>query len=380
MLLTWILGGLSFLSILLFCWQWLVARRFVFGAQPVSKIWVPGITLLKPLKGADAFTRDCLRSWLSQDYHGPVQILFAVNSETDPACLVVREVMGEFPQVKAELVICQNLRGTNAKMAKLAEISERIQNPVVVVSDADVRIPAGFLKQLIPPLEDSKVGLVHCFYQMANPANVAMELEAVAMNVDFWSQVLQAKSLKPLDFAMGAVMALRKETLNEIGGFAVLQNCLADDYQLGNRIARRGYRIEICPVVVECWDEPSGWRSVWKHQLRWARTIRVCQPLPYFFSILANPLLWPAVWVCGCPTLWIAWAAVAVAILLRLVGSWDLQRKLTKRPPQMSAFWLPVLKDVLQVSIWIAAFSGSTVEWRGQRMVLKRDGTLARVN
>jgi ceramide glucosyltransferase len=376
--LTWILGGLSLLSIFLFCWQWLVACRFVFGSRPVARDWDPGITLLKPLKGADAFSRDCLRSWLSQDYSGPLQILFVVNSEADPACPLVRELLLELPRANAELVICPNLSGTNAKMAKLAGISARIQNRVVVVSDADVRIPTCFLKQLIPALEDSRVGLVHCFYQMTNPATMAMKWEAVAVNVDFWSQVLQARSLKPLDFAMGAIMAFRKEVLDEIGGFAALQNCLADDYQLGNRIARRGYRIEICPVVVECWDEPSGWRSVWKHQLRWARTIRVCQPMPYFLSILSNPTLWPLVWACARPTLWIAWATVAVAVLLRLVGSWGLQRRLTQRPPRTSEFWLPLLKDLLQIAIWIAAFSGSTVEWRGQRMVLKKDGTLMR--
>src|SRR5439155_5279034 len=108
--------------------------------------------------------------------------------------------------------------------------------------------------------------------------------------------------LKPLDFALGAVMVIRREQLEEIGGFRALVECLADDYQLGNRIARLGLRLAISPVIAECWSAPMGWRAVWKHQLRWARTIRVCQPLPYFFSILSNGTLWPLLWLIAFPS------------------------------------------------------------------------------
>ena len=141
------------------------------------------------------------------------------------------------------------------------------------------------------------VGLVNCFYRLANPSTTAMRWEAVAINADFWSQVLQSQTLKPLDFALGAAMLVRRNALAEIGGFQSLADCLADDYQLGHRIAKNGHRIALCPVVAECWDAPMNWRDVWKHQLRWARTIRVCQPLPYFFSILSNATLWPLLWL-----------------------------------------------------------------------------------
>ena len=114
-----------------------------------------------------------------------------------------------------------------------------------------------------------------------------------AVNADFWSQVLQARTLRSQDFALGAVMATRRAQLAELGGFRALVDFLADDYQLGNQLARRGYCIELCPVVVECWERPQGWREVWAHQLRWARTVRVCQPAPYFLSILSNATVWP---------------------------------------------------------------------------------------
>jgi ceramide glucosyltransferase len=217
-----------------------------------------------------------------------------------------------------------------------------------------------------------------------------MQWEAVAINADFWSQVLQAQSLKPIDFALGAVMATRKQQLAEIGGFAALADCLADDYQLGNRIARKDYRIALATVPVECWSEPMGWAAVWKHQLRWARTIRVCQPLPYFFSILSNPTLWPLLWLAAKPSA-ISAGFIILCLVLRIITAQHLQRRLSNSPfthhasrvtlhAPRSTFplWLPPLKDLLQTAIWLLAFIGNHVEWRGQRMRLHRDGTLVK--
>ena len=202
-----------------------------------------------------------------------------------------------------------------------------------------------------------------------------MQWEAIAINADFWSQVLQSQSLKPLDFALGAVMATRRKCLEEIGGFKALADCLADDYQLGHRIARKGHRISLCPVVVECWDPPATWGGVWKHQLRWARTIRVCQPVPYFFSILSNPTLWPLLWLALAPASLPLTMFGAVACL-RILIALDLQRRLTRSLRHLPFFWLAPVKDLLQAALWICAFAGNQIEWRGRQYRLRRDGTL----
>ena len=208
----------------------------------------------------------------------------------------------------------------------------------------------------------TNIGLVNCFYRLANPTTLAMQWEAVAINADFWSQVLQSQSLKPLDFALGAAMVIRRKQLEEIGGFKTLVDCLADDYQLGNRIARKGYRIALCPVVVECLDPPMTWRAVWKHQLRWARTIRVCQPMPYFLSILSNPTLWPLAWLTAHPAK-TSLIFMVVALLARIVAAANLQARLTgARTP-----W---------PFCWFCAFAGNRIEWRARQFRLRRDGTL----
>jgi len=209
----------------------------------------------------------------------------------------------------------------------------------------------------------------------------------VCINADFWSQVLQSQSLKPLDFALGAVMATRRRELREIGGFRALLDCLADDYQLGHRIARRGGRIALSTVVVECWSAPMGWAEVWRHQLRWARTIRVCQPAPYFFSVLSNATLWPLVWLAAQPSAPVLGCVLACA-LVRVSTALNLQRRLAGASAGNHATatsllawrdgWLVWLKDLLQVVVWALAFAGNRIEWRGERMRLQRDGTLVR--
>lgn len=421
MILNGILGALAVLSFLLTLWQWLVARRFPLhqrsaglrpGAnreqsnvhEPGRRPALPAVTLLKPLKDADEHTEACLRSWFNQDYPGEIQILFGVENASDAACAIVNKLLAEFPQRDAKLIFCLEPIGANAKVAKLAQLEPLAKHELIVVSDADVRVPPDLLANVVlllcgdsgrdafhrVPISPEKsgdavervptdivanVGLVNCFYRLANPTTSAMCWEAIAINADFWSQVLQGRSLKPLDFALGAVMATRRKHLAEIGGFRALADCAADDYQLGQRIARRGHRIELCPVVVECWSAPMSWRSVWRHQLRWARTIRVCEPLPYFLSILSNATLWPLLWLSVQPSLAI-FEFVQVFLAARIISALYLQKWLTRSAQGLAWWWLVPMKDLLQAVIWAAAFLGNRIEWRGDHYRLRRNGTM----
>jgi ceramide glucosyltransferase len=395
-----ILGCLAVLSLGLALWQWWAAWRFPLHRRVGAASFFPAVTLLKPLKGCDEMTGDCLRSWLAQEYPGQVQTLFGVADADDPVCLVARRLLKDFPDADAELVVCGPLRGANLKVSKLVELGRLARNELVIISDADVKVPPDFLATIVAPLREEEVGLVNCFYRLANSPTLAMRWEALATNADFWSQVLQARSLKPLNFALGAVMATRRRQLREIGGFEVLADCLADDYRLGRRIAERGYRIELSPLVVECWSTPIGWAAAWKHQLRWARTIRVCQPVPYFFSILSNATLWPLFFLAVDPTgpvllfvlaCWLTRMATAVDLQARLERGDTVHGKVhgAERHPEPSGQsaagggwrrarggWLALLKDLLQAGIWLLAFTGNSIEWRSRKMRLRRDGSM----
>jgi ceramide glucosyltransferase len=395
-LLNPIAGAVAGLSLVVAIWQWMAARRFPLHQRASGAGFAPAISILKPLKGCDDTTAESLRSWLEQNYAGKMQILFGVAEAGDPVCGIVRRLMAEHPERDAQLVVCEQLEGANAKAAKLAYLEKLAKYDFILVSDADVRVPEDLLANMVmaalgQPTSSSALtrvagrggtGLVCCFYRLANPTTVAMRWEAVAINADFWSQVLQSQTLKPLDFALGAVMLSPRPVLEEVGGFRALVDCLADDYQLGNRIARRGYGIVLCPVVVECWEGRMDWKEVWNHQLRWARTIRVSQPLPYFFSILSNVTFWALLWL-GISAVsakpYCASLAAAVVLLLRLALAKDLQRRFTWGRDLVSPYWLTVVKDLLQAALWVGAFLGDTIEWRGRRMKLGQDGTLIEV-
>jgi ceramide glucosyltransferase len=381
-LLNLTLAGLAALSGFLMLWQWSAARKFPLHEKSGTDAFAPGITILKPLKGCDDTTAASLQSWFAQDYAGPTEILFGVANAADPVCAIVRRLMAENPGRRSQLVVCENLRGANAKVAKLAQLEKLAAHDLILISDADVRVVPDFLKHFVAPLREEKTALVNCFYRLANPVTRAMQWEAVAINADFWSQVLQSQTLKPLDFALGAAIVMRRRALAEIGGMASLADCLADDYQLGQRIARNGHGISLCPVVVECWNAPQNWKQTWKHQLRWARTIRVCQPAPYFLSVLSNGSLWPALWLAAALASgsFICAPITALALmLLRMLLARDLQIRFTPDRKLISPFWLVPVKDFLQSTLWFAAFLGGTIEWRGRKMIIRPDGTLVEI-
>ena len=405
MLVTVILSVLTLLSVVLLLWQFIAALRFPLHRRLADVSFTPGITILKPLKGATEHTAECLRSWLVQEYAGKAQLIFGVADESDSACEVVRQLLREFPSADAELIVAPESLGPNAKVSTLVQLARRAKHDLICISDADVLAPKDFLANAVVPLCDSSVGLVNCFYELANPVTLAMRWEAIAVNADFWSQVLQSNTIKPQDFALGAAMLTRRETLAKIGGLESLLDYLADDYELGHRIAATGARIELSPVVVECRDKPMNFRDVWRHQLRWARTIRACQPTPYFFSVLNNVTLWAL--------LLILFGIVRDVSVLGFSDSGFLLRSLPHNPPialpykvtfvvgvaatslrmtigsllatwltqksRLNWCWLVPLKDLLQVGIWLAAFLGNTVQWGGKKFGIKRGGRLVPV-
>jgi ceramide glucosyltransferase len=368
-------AALAGLSGALHLWQRVVGRRFPLHQRVADPFCTPPVTLLKPLKGCDSETESCLRSWFVQESSAPRQLLFGVANPDDPVCDVVRKLVKEYPETDATLVITGQQLGFNAKVSTLVQLQDLARHDTVVISDADVWAPPDLLANVVAPLRDPKVGLVNCFYQVAAASNMAMRLEAVAVNADFWSQVLQARSIKPIDFALGAVMATTRERLEEIGGWAVLLDHLADDYQLGRKIAAVGARIELCPLVVECRSRPLSWKEVWNHQLRWTRTVRVCQPLPFFFSILNNATIWPLLWVALEPSRTSVLAAAAIW-LMRVVTARANERHLTSRPLPWRHAALPLFKDLVGAALWALAFAGDHIEWRGRRFRMRRDGTL----
>lgn len=371
------------LSGLLMLWQWCAAVGFhLEDRRPVparsdgsSRQSLPSVSVLKPIRGADEGTAEALATWMHQDYGGDYELIFGVENEADPAVPLIRALLAQYPGVPAQLVLCPDSLGANRKVSNLIQMARRATGRIIVVSDADVAAASDLVTQMILPLaaDRSEVGLVHCLYRLADSPTLATRWEAFVVNADFWSQVLQNQTLQPLDYALGAAMALRRADLEAAGGFASLANHLADDNRLGRLIVSLGRRTELCPIVVDCRAAPAGWRDVWRHQLRWAITIRVCRPVAYFFSILANGTLWPLLWISLTPSVRSLAGGLTLLAFRVLQGLW-LEARFCGRRPAWSDAWVVPLKDLVQVGLWSAAFLHHHVVWRGLRFRVLRDG------
>jgi ceramide glucosyltransferase len=365
--------ALGAVSVALNLWQWISGLRFPLKVPACGSDFFPPVSVLKPLRGCDSETEKCLESWFGQAYAGDWEILLGVGDAADPVCDIVRRLIKRHPLVNAELVIAAPLLGPNGKVSTLCHLSRKARHEHVVINDADVFAEKDFLSRVVAEMRDETVGLVNCFYILASPGNLAMRLEAIAVNADFWTQVLQALTLRKMDFALGAVIGTRRSVLARIGGFEGLLELLADDYQLGRRVARLPQKLVICPFPVECRTGQQKMVAVWRHQLRWARTMRVCQPVGYFFSILGNGTIWVLLAMLSHSAVgrWL----FAMGLGLRMLGATSNDRKLTGRWHWWVAPLTP-LKDLAQAALWMTSFAGNAVTWSGQRFRVNKGGKL----
>jgi ceramide glucosyltransferase len=336
----------------------------------------PGITVFKPLRGLEALTRECLASFLTQDYQ-PYQVLFGVRDPDNPVVDLLRELLAAHPGCEAEVVICPEDLGLNPKISTLRQLLPRARYDLLVIADADVKVGADYLARVAAAFQTPAVGLVSCPYRAGPTRTLGANLEALTIAADFIPSVAVAATVEGIRFALGATMALNRQALSAIGGFAPLADFLADDYQLGWRINQTGLQVKILPYVVETLDPEMSFAAYLSHQLRWARTYRVCRPGGYLAYGITHALVFSLIvlWATGLAP----WAGGAVAATLALRGVLAVfAEKLCLRgelPPW--AFMLLPLKDLLAFGLWLASFLGSRVSWGGRAYRVTREGKLA---
>lgn len=329
---------------------------------------LPGISVLKPLRGLDHGLREALESFASQDYP-EFEMLFAVADADDPAIPVIRDVMAAHPGVPSRLMVA-DADLPNRKVAKMAAMEEASRHPIVLISDGDIRVPQGYLKAVAAEIERPGVGLVTALYR-ARSDTFAGRWEALGISTDFSPSALVGRLIGVSEFAFGSTMALRRDLLQAVGGCRALGNYIADDYHLGRLVRERGLRIGVLQEPVETSLTAETWGEIWRHQLRWARTIRASRPDGYAGLPVTNASLW-AVLLLATPY----WVYGAALLGLRIAaGAW-LAKAVLKDPSPPALFLFQPFRDLWAFAIWIRGISGSTVEWRGQRIVLNRRGVI----
>jgi ceramide glucosyltransferase len=329
---------------------------FAFRGQgPAARGQTPGASILKPVHGVDPALREAIRSHTLLT--GENELLCGVRPG-DPAA----DLIGQFPTVK--MVECTT-ETANGKVGVLIDLVRAARYPILIVNDADIRVDPDYLASVVPPLADPRVGLVTCLYRPEGDT-FAARFEGLGVSTDFAPSTLVARLVGVDEFALGSTMAFRRTDLDRIGGFQAIADYLADDYQLGHRIHALGLKCVLSDTIVTT-RLSGGWPDVWRHQVRWARTVRVSK----FWGYLGLPVTFATVWAVAAAAggyFVLAAALLAVRMLMATAAGWFVLRS-----PDVLRLWpLIPLRDLYGAAIWIAGLFGNTVYWRGQ--ILKLDG------
>ncbi|MGD1022249.1 MAG: bacteriohopanetetrol glucosamine biosynthesis glycosyltransferase HpnI [Candidatus Sulfotelmatobacter sp.] len=368
----------SSLYYLLCLWS---AFRFLSGRSRASYPTPaqPPISILKPLKGIDPEIYESFRSHCLQDYP-EYEIIFGVNDPKDPAVTSVKALQREFPDRRIQIVVSAETLGANSKVSNLAQMLREARYDYLIVNDSDIRVESDYLRRVTAPLADPKVGMVTCLYRGVAGATLGSRLESLGISTDFCAGVLAALQLEGgIRFGLGSTLAFRRADLEKIGGFHSIVDHLADDYELGKRLADLGLAVKLSDVVVETFLPPYRLRDFFAHQIRWARGVRDARAVGYFGLIFTFGLLWALLDVASSKgALW-SWTALACTLFLRLAVALVVGWSVLRDRQVLEYAWLIPLRDLVAVIVWIMSLGGHTVTWRGDRFTLK-DGKLTRVS
>jgi ceramide glucosyltransferase len=348
------------------------AWRF-FRRERARKLpeYTPRVSVLKPVRGIDFGSYENLASFCRQDYPS-YEIQFAANDRADPAVPLIQRLMADFPERRISLLVGAERLGANRKVNSLVRLAQEAQHEILVLSDGDVRVGPNYLREVVAPFADEGTGAVTCFYRAIAEKNLGAELEAIGAASDFFAGVLMANGMEGMSFALGASIATTKGWLGKIGGFAAFADMLADDYELGHRIAKAGGRVVLSREVVWTMYPKQTARGFWDHQLRWARTVRLCRPASYFGLLFTHGLPWALLAAIVAPAKWIGGAYLLAYLVLRLVMAWTVGVWGVGDDVLRRKFWLVPLRDLLNFGVWLASFASNRITWGGDEYALRK--------
>ena len=339
--------------------------------------YLPPVSILKPLKGVDPEIWDSFCSHAEQDYP-EFELIFGVSDAGDPARDLVRRLQDKYPARAIKLVVADHILGANVKVSTLAQMVPEARYDVLLVNDSDIRVTADYLREVVAPLRDSQVGVVTCLYRGMAAATLGSRLEALGIATDFAPGVLSARFLEGgLRFGLGSTLAFRRAELEAIGGFEAILDYLADDYELGRRIAATGKRVELGSATVATFLPAYTLGEFWRHQLRWWRTIRDARRWGYAGLLFTFGLPWALLTVVAARGAAWAWALFAVTVAARLLSGlgtavWALQDRGVAAEYSSAAVARFRCAGGLGGGIF-----GNRIHWRGDDFIL-RQGKLSR--
>lgn len=351
-------------------------KRADGGVRPTQIL--PPVSILKPLKGTDPDIYESFRSHCLQDYP-EYEIIFGVSDPDDPAVASVQQLQREFPERSIRLIVSPNKLGANVKVSNLEQMLPSARYQHLLVNDSDIRVEPDYLRRVMAPLTDERVGMVTCLYRGLPAPTLGSHLESLGISTDFCAGVLVARQLEGgLRFGLGSTLAFRRADLERIGGFKSIVDFLADDYELGRRIAGLGLQVVLSDMVVETHLPAYDLHEFLSHQLRWARGVRDSRAGGYVGLVSTYGLMWGlCALIAGRAAPW-SWAVLGATALLRLAVAIAVGAGVLEDRRLLGSLWLLPVRDLVAVGVWVASFAGHTVTWRGARFELRK-GRLIRL-
>jgi len=348
----------------------------IFGSEEAyqqPRAFLPPVSILKPVKGLDPEAYANFASFCQQDYP-EFELLFGVATANDPAVPVIQQLQRDFPRCRIRLIVAHADR-PNRKACILHDLAAQASHEVLAVSDSDMRVTPDYLRRVVAPLADPAVGLVTCLYKGERPVTFTARMEALHMGATFLPSVLVARGFLEMRFALGATVVLRRRDLDRIGGFAAVADYLADDYQIGVRIAELGLRVHLSAYVVTAIIGPTTLQEQWDREVRWARCNRVCRPLEYPGILLtfSTPLALCLLLVSGLSP--VGWQALGGSVFLRWLIAWLVAGYTGDRVVRDWLLLLPI-RDMLSALVWLVGGLGKGVTWRGESFLVQGDGRM----
>jgi ceramide glucosyltransferase len=350
----------------------IAALRF-FGRRHAAALpsdFTPPISILKPIYGLDRDTYENYASFCTQDYPD-YELIFCVSDEQDCAIPVIAKLASDFPQRRINLLIGSDPLGVSDKVNKLCRMAREARHEILAVSDSDVRVEPEYLRAIAAPFREPAVGAVTCLYRGLTDGSLAANLEAIGNSTDFTAGVLVAWLFAPVNFTLGATMATTKKCLAEIGGFESLVDHFSDDYELGNRIAARGHRVELSTLPVSIVYPRQTLADAFRHQLRWNVSIRFSRPAGHLGLIFTQALPLALLAAIFAPSA--AWAISLLVgyLLLRGVSAWVVGVYGMRDAGVRQHLELLPLRDAFAFIVWFASFFPQRIHWRGREFYVR---------
>ena len=374
--LRWLIWGGAIASFGYYLMAIYAAWRFFRQRRGPVPDFTPPVSVLKPVRGLDPDAYENLASFCQQNYPN-YEVLFGVNDADDPAVPVIQKIQRQFPMVPIRLLIGSEEIGASSKVNKLCRLAREAGHDLLVISDSDMRAKPDYLRTVVAPFRDPKVGLVTCPYLPIEARGLGSRLEAIGEAVDFFAGVLSSWLLEGVKFAMGSTMATTRRNLAEIGGFEALADCFVEDFELGLRIAEKGYRVELLPYPIGMVIPVQGIRQYFAHQVRWMIATRHSRPLGYLGMVITHGLPWAVAAAALAPSLSVAIGIFSTYLMLHFVLAWMVGIRGLKDPLLRRDWWLLPLRDFFAFWIWLVALFSNRIEWRGREFIVRKGRLLS---